>query len=303
MSINTDELYDELKKRVTASKLKEMSIEVISRYKKKDHGYLTGLAERVGISSAETGISRVFSQLIQLYHPDRLKKILSEIELYRKGGKVEELARLKGIYLIDLKRVESRAFISEADEEYIYDADEAPYDEYGEYDDDVEDISRDHEYDDDISDESADGEEYGFIEAVNDLYLGNLEYELTLSDLQNLEGELDLSGYDLEDLTGAEYCVSISSLNLSGNRIYRIHQLAALERLETLYLSENRIDDITFLEGLKELRELDLSFNDIEDISVLLELPNLQYLNVIGNPVNDETVIEELRDNGVIVIY
>lgn len=303
MSINANELYDELKKKVTASRLKEMSIEVISRYKKKDHRYLSSLAERVGISSAETGISKVFSQLIQLYHPDRLKKIIGEIELHKKNSNAEELARLKGIYLIDMKRVHIKDFTLESDEEYLYEDNEAGYDDYEEYYDEEEDISSDHDYEDELSEETVSGEEYGFVEAVNDLYLGNLEYELTLADLQNLEGELDLSGFELEDLTGAEFCVNITNLNLSGNRIYRIHQLAGLVKLEVLYLSENRIDDITFLEGLTDLRELDISFNDIEDISVLLELPNLQYVNVVDNPVSDETIIEELQDKGVIVIY
>ncbi len=303
MSINTDELYDELKKKVTAARLKDMSIEVISRYKKKDHGYLANLAERLGISSAETGISRVFAQLIQLYHPDRLKKILGEIELHKKNGNAEELTRIKGIYLVDLKKVQARSFPIEHEEEYVYEDEEPGYDEYEEYYDDEEDISRDHEYEDEVSEETVADGEYGFIEAVNDLYLGNLEYELTLADLQNLEGDLDLSGFELEDLTGVEYCVNITSMNLSGNRIYRIHQLSGLVKLEVLYLSNNRIDDITFLEGLTELRELDVSFNDIEDISVLLELPNLQYVNLVENPVSDETIIEELQDNGVIVIF
>lgn len=303
MSIDTNELYDELKKNITSSRLKDMSIEVISRYKKKDHGYLTSLAERLGISSAETGISRVFSQLIQLYHPDRLKKIISEIELHKKNDNAEELARIKGIYLVDMKRVQAKDFTFEADEEYLYDDDESNYNEYEEYYDEEEKITGEHEYEDEITEETVADENYGFIEAVNDLYLGNLEYELSLADLQNLEGELDLSGFDLEDLTGAEYCVNITNLNLSGNRIYRIHQLAGLVKLEVLYLSDNRIDDITFLEGLTELRELDIAFNDIEDISVLLELPGLQYVNLIENPVSDETIIEELQDKGVIVIY
>ncbi len=303
MSINTEELYDELKKKVTASRLKDMSVEVISRYKNKDHGFLVSLAERVGISSAERGISRVFSQLIQLYHPDRLKKISGDIDLCRKNGNAEELVRIKGIYLIDLKRVEPVDFLLEDDEEYLYEADESPYNEYDEYIDGDDDLLQDHEYEEILSEETVSGQEYGFIEAVNDLYLGNLEYELTLADLQNLEGELDLSGFELEDLTGAEYCVSITSLNLSGNSIYRIHHLANLAKLEILHLSENRIDDIIFLEGLTELRELDLSFNDIDDVSVLLELPNLQYINLIGNPLSDETVIDELQEKGVIVIY
>jgi Leucine-rich repeat (LRR) protein len=303
MSINANELYDELKKNITSSRLKDMSIEVISRYKKKDHGYLTSLAERVGISSAEAGISRVFAQLIQLYHPDRLKKITGEIELHKKSGNAEELARIKGIYLVDMKRVQAKDFTFKADEEYLYDDDESNYNEYEEYYDEEEEITTDHGYDDEITEEIVTSEDYGFIEAVNDLYLGNLEYELTLADLQNLEGELDLSGFDLEDLTGAEYCLNISSLNLSGNRIYRIHQLAGLTKLEVLYLSDNRIDDITFIEGLTELRELDISFNDIEDISVLLELPSLQYINLVENPVSDETIIEELQDKGIIVIY
>jgi len=304
MSINTDELYTELKNKITAAKLKDISIEVIGRYKKKDHGYLVHLAERIGISSADSGINRVFAQIIQLYHPDRLKKIMGEIESFKAADNLEELARFKSIYLIDAKRVQAvRDYTFAEDEKYLYEEEESGYDEYEDFLDEEEDTSRERDFEDEESDESIEDDEYGFIEAVNDLYLGNLEYELSLSDLQNLEGELDLSGFDLEDLTGAEYCSNITIMNLSANRIYRIHQLATLTQLEVLYLSGNRIDDITFIEGLSELRELDLSFNDIEDISVLLELPNLQYVNLVDNPVRDETIIEELQENGVIVIY
>lgn len=294
-------LYGELSTGISAGRLKEITIEIIGRYKKKDYRYLAGLAEKIGVSSAESDMSSLFSRIVQLYHPDKLNKITGDIEEFYNTGNTDALVKMKNIYLVDIKKVPlANDYSFEEENEFFYD-DATPgyYEEEDEYDfvNDEEPAAFDDE------DELNDDEMYGFIEAVNDLYLGNLEYELSVTDLQNLEGELDLSGFDIDDLTGAEYCINITTLNLSGNRLYKINQLSSLDKLESLYLSENSIEDISCLSSLTHLRELDVSFNAIEDISVLLHMPALKYVNLIGNPVKGNSVIRSLSSGGVIVIY
>lgn len=293
-------LYNELAGNVNNARLKELSIEIISRYKRKDHRFLSGLAETIGISSSESDMSSLFAKIIQLYHPDKLGKITSDLEEYYATGNTDALIRMKNIYLVDIKktaRIPDYTF--EDDSEYFYEEDGADLDEFEDYSYDEDEGDAGYEEDEEFPDE----DEYGFIEAVNDLYLGNLEYELSIPDLQNLEGELDLSGFDIDDLTGAEHCVNITLLNLSGNRLVKIGLLAGLERLESLYLSGNNIEDISCLGSLTELREIDISFNQVEDVSVLLLLPGLKYANLIANPIRDRSVIDRLSEKGVIVIF
>lgn len=295
-------LYTELSGKITAARLKDISIEIINRYRKKDHRYLSDLAESIGISSSGADMSSLFAGMIQLYHPDKLKKITADIEEYYSTGNTDALIKMKGIYLADfMKKKSVPDYDLDFESEYFYDEDDSSFSEFDEEEASMED---DEGFDDleDI-DDLGDDEEYGFIEAVNDLYIGNMEYELTASDLHNLDGELDLSGFDIDDLTGAEHCVNITAINLSGNRLIKIYQLSGLSRLETLYLSENSIEDISCLSTLTGLRELDLSFNQIEDISVLAELTSLRYVNLVDNPVKNTQVIDALVKKGVIVIY
>lgn len=295
-------LYTELSGKINSARLKDISIEIINRYRKKDHRYLSDMAESIGISSSGVDMSSLFAGMIQLYHPDKLKKITADLEDYYTTGNTEALVRMKGIYLIDLKKKKNiRDYDIDFESEFFYDGDDSSF---SEFDDEAADLDDDEEFDDmDDLDDLADDEEYGFIEAVNDLYIGNMEYELTASDLQNLDGELDLSGFDIDDLAGAEHCVNITAMNLSGNRLVKLNHLSGLIKLESLYLSENAIEDIRCLSTLAGLRELDLSFNQVEDISVLLELPLLQYVNLVDNPVKNTYVIDELSGKGVIVIY
>lgn len=295
-------LYSELSSKIDAARLKDISIEIINRYRKKDHRYLSDMAESIGISSSGADMSSLFAGMIQLYHPDKLKKITADIEEYYKTGNTEALVKMKGIYLADFRKKKSIPdYDLDFDSEYFYDGDDSSF---SEFDDETAEMDDDEEFDDieDIED-LEDDEEYGFIEAVNDLYIGNMEYELSATDLQNLDGELDLSGFDIDDLAGAEHCVNIVTMNLSGNRLVKLHHLAGLVKLESLYLSENNIDDISILATLTGLRELDLSFNQIEDISALAQLPSLQYVNLVDNPVKNTGVIDVLAKRGVIVIY
>ena len=149
--------------------------------------------------------------------------------------------------------------------------------------------------------EADDGE--GFVEAVNGLLFGNLDFKVDGNDLAGLEGELDLSDFEIADLDGVEYCVNITVLNLSGNNLRRIGPLALLRRLASLFLADNAIENIDCLCELSSLRELDISFNRIEDISVLETLEGLVYVNILGNPLADTRTVERLMKRGVIVIY
>ncbi len=298
MTNNILNLYNELKEKITIDRLKEITIEIISRFKKKDSIFFSQFAKIVGIADEKTKYNKIFGQIIQIYHPDKFSKIQGDLELFFRNKDQNKLIYLKNIYLIDLKAIQKSIDYSyNEEEEHVYEEDFG----YQEYDIGEELSDYDFIYNDSEGDEASD--EIGFLEAINSLFVGNLDLSLSVSDLKNMEDDLDLSDFQIIDLKGIEHCINIKAMNLSGNYINRIQRLSFLIRLEFLYLSENYIDDISALSSLANLRELDLSYNHIEDFSPLLELDNLKYVNIIHNPPADKTIIEKLTNKGVIIIY
>jgi hypothetical protein len=298
MAETIDNIYRELKKQVNPSRLKEISVDIIAKYRTKDRGGLSFYADLLGIDPSAIDTSRLFASIIQQYHPDKLTKIVNEIELHFKDRKLEELARLRTIFIFDMPEGTIQyGHDDTADERYDYSDEDFGYEEKTVYEDEAFEEER-YEPDDEFDDH-----EYGFIEALTRLIFGNLDFTMTIEDVQDLEGELDLSDYDIVDLKGIEHCMNISGLNLSGNDIRNISPLSRLIQLESLFLSGNRIRNINALAGLTNLKELDLSFNEIEDISVLKKLDSLLYVNLLGNQVRDADMIQELTDRGVLVIY
>ncbi|MGL4368309.1 MAG: leucine-rich repeat domain-containing protein, partial [Spirochaetota bacterium] len=254
-------------------------------------------AQRAGIDAHAAGLSRTFSSLIHLYHPDRFAAIIRNIDAHAFSDDSDSLRALKNVYIFadqpaprilpDLPE-DSEEEYCYSDDDFGWTADKAPDEqEYAEEDEESE---------------AGPDYEYTFTEAVNRHFYGNLDETVTVSDMNNLDGELDLSEYSVADLSGARHCINLASLNLSGNKIRSISALAYLERLEVLYLSENNIESIEPLRALAFLRELDLSFNQIEDFSVLLALPALEYVNCAGNRRISEALLSSLRKKGVIVI-
>lgn len=301
MDSNIETIYSDLLHHVTEKKLKDISVEVISRYKAKDLNALLRFADILEFNASGMNISRLFARVIQHYHPDKISMILSSIEENYKEKKVPELLRLKRIYIFNKRKSSApdKRYDIDVEETYSYG------DEYSGYEDLNDsyygDLKAESEFDLE-SDNEINPHEYGFIEAVNKMFFGGIDDSITVEDLHNLEGELDLSDSDIYDLKGIEQCRNITILNLSGNRIDRIERLAGLEMLECLYLSDNEIESIDCLVNLKNLKELDISFNNIEDIAVLLGLGELIYVNIMENPVKNREVIKMLEERGVIVI-
>jgi len=299
MTKNINSIYRELKKHINPTRLKEISVDIINKYKVKDRGGLSFYAALLGIDPSGISISRLFAHIIQNYHPDKLTKIHNEIELNYRDNKIEELLRIKNIFVFN-DPIQSIAYLEdiEAEEAYTYRDEDFGYGEKTVYDDDV--VMEDEFID---PGELFEDHELGFIEAVNRFFFGNLGYTLNINDLQDMDGELDLSDYDIVDLRGIEHCINIHSLNLSGNNLRKIDSISSLTRLESIYLSGNSIQNIDCLGALANLKELDISFNEIEDISVLNKLESLLYVNIIGNQIKDAGIIKELTEKGVLVIY
>ncbi len=140
-----------------------------------------------------------------------------------------------------------------------------------------------------------------FLSALKRKIYGPTYIDFPVHQLEDME-EIEMAEYEIEDLEGIEFCRYVRLLDLSLNAIVDISLLAQCSHIEELFLGSNQILYIDPLQHLSELRMLDLSGNKVADISPLLELQKLEFVNLIGNPVSDRQ-IQNLKSKGVVVIY
>ena len=91
----------------------------------------------------------------------------------------------------------------------------------------------------------------------------------------------------IRDLTGLEYAVNFTHLDLRHNSISNISPLANLINLKQLALSGNSISDLSPLSGLAELELLYLGNNAVSDISEIASLTNLELLFLEANRISE----------------
>jgi len=290
-------LYKKLKKAYTQENLTKISAKLIQAYRSRDFNYikkLYGLLEGFLPGSAAGG-SRMFSSLIMLYHPDRLNYYLAKISPQKPLNDLDNYSHI----LTVLDNLEMIPASEDTDIDFWCDQ----YEEYG-YDE--EDFDRIIHIENELNGgELLDDEQrlsgIDFMSALNLKETGSVDAELGLLELENLQGELDMSSRSIADLDGIEYCRNISVLDLSNNDITDIAALGRLEMLEELYLTGNSVTSIDSLAALQKLKRLDISFNRIDDLHNLSDLAQLEFVNAAGNPLPNEQA-EILRGKGIIVI-
>lgn len=288
-----EDIYCEIKEKLTSEHLKKITVDIINSYKNKDYKQLYKYAS-IATNNSESNNSKIFSILIKQYHPDKHSFILKQVEETYRGNNYNKLKRLKEKYLF---KIESTHYVHDYtvkyEEKYKFDANDFGYSEKTLYEDDT------------FGETNLEFQEEnnGFLDAVRKMIFGGLENNFSESDLYKVDGTLDLSDYDIIDISGIENCIYLEELNLSDNGIEKIGKISALAELKSLYISGNQVENIEVLVKLTKLKEVDISFNNISDISPLGNLPDLEYVNIIGNPISDYSVIGELIKKGVIVVF
>ena len=149
--------------------------------------------------------------------------------------------------------------------------------------------------------EYVDVEDINLIKAINkSLNKDNLYSPITKEEMESIE-YLDISGEEIEILSGIENAINLIDLNISNNNIADISFLSNMNKLEILKASDNNISNISPLSSLTNLKELDLSnmvrvsgenfenskVNRIENIEAISNLNNLTKLNLSNNIVNN----------------
>jgi len=136
------------------------------------------------------------------------------------------------------------------------------------------------------------------------------EEALTAAELAKIT-RIEAGSHNITDLSGLEYCTSLTELYLPDNLISDLSPLASLPGLTRLDLGGNQINDISPLASLTNLTELDLYANQISDISPLVENDGLgpgDFVRLEDNNLElskgseDAANIKALRDRGVSVV-
>lgn len=317
-------LVRELGERCTVDRLTKMTAALLDAHRSGRMGALRSLAGELGdwLSDRELEPSRLFSRLVLLFHPDRLRHLSGAVRDAAAREDTADLHRLLRLFhAFDSVFGGSQGApgrpvyggeASTGREEYGYD--EADFDEVhsareawfgGDSSEDAGDE------DSDAGEEDEVGERYeeppgavsrrSLFDAIYSREYGHVSTDFAPRHLETFEGEMDLSDYEITDLQGAEYLTGIQVLQLSENRIRSAWILGGLSTLEELYLAGNELEDVDGLERLGSLRILDIERNEVGDLTPLFDLPRLEYVNAIGNPVPIAHV-ERLRAKGVVVL-
>lgn len=293
-----NDLYIKLKQSYTGANLNSITANIIHLYKSKQFGSIRKISRMVAeyTDIQENNISKCFSRLIMIYHPDKEAFYNQEIDRYYQSKNYESLNQFAHILVVnDIDNILSDNY--EVDEDIDYQP------EY------VWDYEREgFQYFDEDEENEAYGEEAGYFSEENTFYnavkrkvYGSMKVDLPSYYLEDFE-DIDMAEYEIENLEGIEFCIHAVNIDLSKNMIEDISGLWYLTKIEELYLSDNQIGFIDSLSNLKELRVLDISNNFIDDLSPLADLQNLEYLNVIGNKIPQEQ-IDEFSRRDMVFLY
>ena len=114
----------------------------------------------------------------------------------------------------------------------------------------------------------------------------------------------------LEKIENLNACQKLTTLNMSHNFLTVLTGLANLPNLHTLIVSHNKfcgVKDLEELIGCKELAVLDLSNNSIDESEVINQvlhhMENLKVLTYMGNPIVRKTKDYRLVIFSISIIY
>ncbi|MBV7261208.1 hypothetical protein KCG43_04110 [Photobacterium sp. WH24] len=144
----------------------------------------------------------------------------------------------------------------------------------------------------------TDGHIFQQLPGLSNINIGKTQIE-NFSFLQENERirSLGISDLGLTDITllGLEHQSNLYRLDLSGNPLIDISQLAALTQLDRLNLSGTKVSDLSSLGTLKGMVTLDVSHTKVADLSPLASLTRLSTIDVSHTEVTDLSVFRRFK--------
>jgi Leucine-rich repeat (LRR) protein len=297
--MTNNDLYIKLKESYTGANLNNITANIIGLYKAKQFGSIRKISRIVSEYTfiEDHNISKCFSKLIMIYHPDKEAFYNQELDKLFHSKNFDSLNQYAHILVInDIDKFDSNDY--EVDEdidyspEYIWDYDKEGF-EYFDSDEEAQSFEEGPDYF---------AEDNNFFNAVKRKVYGSMKVDLPSYYLEDFE-DIEMAEYEIESLEGIEFCIHAVNIDLSKNLIEDISALWDLTRIEELYLANNQIGLIDALSNLKELRVLDISYNYIDDLSPLFELENLEYVNAMGNKIPQSQIDFFLRKKEMVFVF
>jgi hypothetical protein len=291
------ELSDQLLEAYTVSNLNKISLVLINLFSTKQYSVLQRISEILSdftdLHISDDG--KGFSKYMMLYHPDRASLHIDEINRLAEQNNFDAL--LEYSHILKLERIEEIASSISSYEDIDY----APVCDW-DFDTEGFSVIYDTQPAKNIKTKtSSKPVGYTFYDAIKLREYGHTEIEYPSFYLEDIE-EFELSGSDINDLDGVQFCIHATAIDVSDNRISDLSPLSTLANLEELNLSDNQIGYIDGLSNLTGLKTLFISNNLIDDITPLFELEKLEYVDLSGNSISPEQ-IARLTETGVTVTF
>jgi len=302
-------LKNQLIEAYSLNNLNDISSKIIALNKSGNKNALTNIAKIINDYTPFDceNQNKLFTRLIMLYHPDKLKEYQQKIITATKAQTLQEMMHIVQLNakINSIEQTANSSFLSpEAfEEEYGWNYQSTDSDYYVVRDDDdtIQPLFDEENPEDFIMDTMAAAlDEQSFLGAVKRKIYGPAAINFPVHLLEDLE-EIEMAEYEIAQLDGVEFCTYIKILDLSHNQLYDIKKLEHCEHLQELYLTDNKIFSIDGLGGLYDLRVLDLSDNRIDDISSLYDLPCLEFANLMNNNIS-QAQVDFLKGKGVVVV-
>ena len=118
-------------------------------------------------------------------------------------------------------------------------------------------------------------------EAINRSLRRDSNTDISKEDLKKIK-KLRAKGMSIRDLSGLEFAVNLTKLDLSYNPITELEQLSTLRKLIYLNIEGIEASDFEPIMYLKKLKRLNVANTPVTDIGALFRLPLLKHLDLKG---------------------
>jgi len=119
---------------------------------------------------------------------------------------------------------------------------------------------------------------------------------ITDTQLASLTGQVSCDEMGVADITGAEYLVNVTYLNVEYNQLTSLTPLAALTGLTCLKAGGNHITTGDPLKNLVNMQDLDLNNNSLSEGNFVSEMTSLVSLDLSTNNIRSIAGIDGLKN-------
>ena len=120
---------------------------------------------------------------------------------------------------------------------------------------------------------------------------------ITVEEMEKLE-ELVAHNKDIRDLTGIQFAINLTNLDLRGNQINDISPVASLTTLGALVLRGSPVSDISPIRNLTSLDRLEIAGTMVTDLSPIRNLINLRVIYAWNTNISDISPVQNLINLG-----